>query len=299
MEFYLETSNSINLNIYINGVLADADLDGGNYQVFVTITRLSDNVAITTNQLAIRSGVGKYYHTLTTANNSVVGKYKAVWSYEVGGIVNTKTDYYEVVVGYASAQEVKDYYIGELDAVSNDEIYRREKLARRIINQFCNQKFDFQLAATKVVQGNNSDSLALPERLWTLTSVKIGGTDDITSTIELADEYYIQPIINTMIGYYEIKQDIIFESKYFKRGLKYHVKGDWGWQSVPENVRLAATMLIYDYFNDETLLRRHGVYQSAIGDTQYTFNNDLWFTTGNYDVDLLLGSYTKSGVRLI
>ena len=118
--------------------------------------------------------------------------------------------------------------------------------------------------------------------------------------MELIDEYHIRPINSPIsVAYHDVKSDITYDNSFFKRGVSYYVTGNWGWESVPEDVRLAATMLIYDYFNDETLLRRHGVYQSAIGDTQYTFNNDLWFTTGNYDVDLLLAAYTEPGVRLV
>lgn len=295
MELYYQSSGTLYLSVYVNGVLTDADASPT-----VTIVRLSDNTTIVDAQTADHIATGRYAYTTTSTHNAALGKFRATWTYVVNSVTYTKTEYYEVVVPYARAQEVKDYF-SDLVSQSSDEIYRKEKLARRIVNMFCNQTFDFESDATKSIFGADSNNLRLPKRLFAFTSCKIDNTEDITSSVEFiaSTPNYLSYNGAYTPGYYEVKTDYLYDSKFFKSGLRYYVRGDWGWQSVPENVNLATILLINDYFNDESLLRRHGVYQAAIGDTQYTFNNDLWYTTGNYDVDLLLGSYTNHGVIVI
>lgn len=291
MEIYFENSDAIYLTIYVNGAPADADGD-----VNLTVTRLLDSIVVVDNVTASRESVGKYYYVLDSDVNTVLGKYKAKWSYTVASKDMVKTEFYDVVVAYANAAEVRDYF-SERANDSNDEIYRKEKLARRIINIFCNQTFDFEIDITKKVEGSNSDVLRLPRTLWDLTSVKADNTEDVTSQVEQTTPVYIERI--PVLPVVDVKRDILNPRPFFLKRVKYYVKGNWGFQDVPENVTLAAILLINDYFNDDTLLRRHGVYQSTMGDVQYTFNNDLWFTTGNYDADVLLSPFTDSGIRLI
>jgi hypothetical protein len=58
-------------------------------------------------------------------------------------------------------------------------------------------------------------------------------------------------------------------------------------------------ILVNDYFCDDTLLREHGVISSTMGDRSIDFKRDLWGTTGNYNVDMLLSDYTYFNMRLI
>ena len=290
----------MSLYTYVNGALADVDQDVGVYQIFVTVTRMSDNSKIVDNQNATRVDVGKYKYILTTANNSSLGMHKVVWTYEISGVTNTKTEYYEVVVPYTSAQEVRDMY-PDLASKSNEEIYRKEQIARRIINVYCNQSFDFEKAVTKIVYGKSANVLLLPRKLYTITSVKVDDTDDVTSDIEIYNEEWLKPtwVTTTTMKFVDIKRGITEPSHYFREGEKYYVKGDWGWEYVPENIRLASMILINDYFCDDTLLREHGVVDAQMGDRSLEFRRDLLGTTGNYNVDQLLADYTYFNMRLI
>jgi len=277
----------------VNGVLTDADS-----LPTITITRISDGMVIVNNASVTSVSTGKYKYTLTTSNNSSLGKFKAVWSYTVLSIVNSKTDYYDVVVGYANATQTREMF-PILTSKTNDEIYAKEKLARKIIDVYCNQTFGFEDSITKIFRGSDSNKLYLDRRLFVLDSVKIDGTDDITSEVEILDDSWLVPLADVRPGFFvDVKKGLTEPSRYFRRQLKYHVKGDWGWESVPDSINLAAMMLINDYFCDTSMLRQHGIISYELGDKDINFRRDLWGTTGNYDVDMLLSEFTYVGVEL-
>lgn len=262
-------------------------------------------MAIATDATTTAVSTGKYEYPLTTADNSVQGMYKAVWTYDVQSVTNYKTDHYEVVVGYTSAQEVRDEF-PDLSSKSNLEIYRKEKLARRTINVYCNQSFDFEADVTKVVWGQNENKLFLPRRLFELNSVKIDGLDDVTSEVEPYQDYWLSAYSEANPGFFrDVKRGILEPSRFFIDNTKYYVDGNWGWQFVPENIHLACMMLINEYFCDDTILRDHGVMWSTFGDREIRFqrsdkDGSLYLgTVGNYTIDMLLSEYTYVDMRLI
>jgi hypothetical protein len=301
MELYAQTSDSVNLSIFINGVLTDPD---GNV-VNLTIVRLADNVTIVTD-VATRVSAGKYQYVLTTVNTSILGKYQVNWTYDINALTNPKTTYYDVVVGYTSPQEVRDDF-SELNSISNDEIYRKEKLARKIINTFCGQVFDYESGTTKTVVGKGSNHLYLPKRIYTLTQVNYDDAlttqNDITSAVEVESDYFLRPTAS--LGFLDIKKDITFLRPFFIEDVKYFIVGDWGWQSVPDQVQTATRLLIRDYLDDDSLLHQHGVSIARMGDRDFTFGGrkdgqgQFWATTGNYDVDILLEDFTLTSITLI
>lgn len=277
----------------MNGALQNADS-----APTITVTRLSDGVVLATNAITTSVSTGKYKYTLTTSQNSFLGKFKAVWGYTVSGIPNIKTDYYDVVVGYANAAQVKELY-PEFATKSNDEIYAKEKLARKIIEIFCNQTFGFRDSQTKILKGTGGNTLFLEERMFHLDQVLINNEDDVTTEVEIEDDYWLAPLLDFDAGFFiDVKRGITEPSRYFRNRLRYYVKGDWGWESVPDSINLACLMLINDYFCDTALLREHGVIGYQLGEKSMQFGRDLWGTTGNYDVDLLLADYVYVDVRL-
>lgn len=299
MEIHYQTSDSLALFTYVNGALADVDQVLSVYQIFITVVRLSDNEVIVDDQTAIRTDTGKYKYVLTTENTSKLGNFKATWTYTISGTENTKTEFYEVVVPYTSAQEVREMFPAQASK-SNEEIYRKEKIARRLINIYCNQSFDFEEDVQKVVFGKWANLLELPRKMYNLQEVILDETD-ITSDLEIYEEFWLKPtwVTSATMKFTDIKRGITEPSFYFHEGFKYYVTGDWGWQFVPENISLAAMILVNDYFCDDTLLREHGVIDTQLGDRSMEFKRDLWGTTGNYNVDQLLADYTFFNARLI
>lgn len=286
MEVYKDSTTTLKLNI-------GEDADGDN--VTLTITRLSDDEIILNGVSTNKDSTGVYSYTLDEDETGVLGEYKKVWSYAINTDSKTKTSYFTIVVGYATPGEIKVAF-PELVSATDAELQRKEQLARKMINIFCNQIFDVEEGTTKIIQGNASDFLPLPRRMWQLDTVKINGTDDITTSVELNSKFYVRK--KSTIPPVDIKRDV-FGGPYFKSNVYYHLAGNWGWRFVPEEIKMATKILVADYFNDDTLLRQHGVVSAQFGDLSYKFAGDLWATTGNYDVDLLIAPYKNTNFTVI
>jgi len=294
MEVLYQSSAILRLAINVEGSSRDADIVDGTHQVTITITRNSDNTVIVDASNVEHETTGLYKYVLDPNDNLTLGKFKVVWNYQIDGEVFPRTQYYDVVVPYTNAADLKAEY-PELDSKQDSEIYRKEKLARRIINTFCKQSFDFETGVAKKIEGTDSQKLLLPKRIYNLTSVVDDEGTDFTSEVEIYTDYHLRrKDIDTE---YDERTNVL-GIPYFHERVYYYITGDWGWPYVPEEIQRATNLLIKDYFTDDSLLRQHGIFQATIGDEQYYFNNDLWNTTGNYDVDILISNYTNFNITV-
>jgi hypothetical protein len=296
VQVYHQSSSSLRFSLIVDGKLKDADIIDGQYQVSATVTRLADNVVIISDELVERESTGMYKLTLTPSHTSSLGKYKLEWKYTVSGSTHIRTTSFDVVIPYASASQVRAEF-PELANKSDDEIYRKEKLARKVIETICNQSFDFELNKTYKVLGRDADILRLPKRIWKLNSVKLDGVDDITSSVEIHENHFLRAV--------KLPWDVNLERKFFdvhlfRAKVIYHVNGNWGWEFVPEEVQQAASLLIRDYFNDEYMLRQHGIWQMDVGDEGYRTSFDVILSgSGNVDVDALLSNFIRPRFEVI
>lgn len=254
---------------------------------------------IVNGAVADHPDTGRYRYVVSSANNSILGTYKVVWGYTVQSLPLVKTQYYDVVVVYTSPEAVREEFpdIVGIAAATNDEIRRKEKLSRFIINSFCGQSFDFEENGVKTIRApEDSNFLKLPKRIYSLTSL-VKQTDDLTGQIVIDSDFYL---VSVGLGLdANIKADILQPSQFFSKDARYVVTGNWGWEYVPEEIQTASNILIRDYFTDDRMLREHGVVQAQMGDRAFTFKDDLNGTTGNYDVDVLLSNYVLTSWTLI
>ena len=86
------------------------------------------------------------------------------------------------------------------------------------------------------------------------------------------------------------------EQKYiqpkFMSDIFYIVRADWGWDSVPTNITEAASILLYDYFNDDSAYAKHGISNAKMDQYSLTFTDAAMSGTGNIEADVLLMDYT-------
>ena len=121
-----------------------------------------------------------------------------MWSYTVGSTVNTKIIYFDVVAPYTTPADIRSDFT-DLSSATDAQLWQKERIARKVINAFCRQSFDFEIGTQYKIQGENKNTLYLPRRIWELTSVFSGGVDaitgqEITDEIEIADDYWIRPV---------------------------------------------------------------------------------------------------------
>jgi hypothetical protein len=69
--------------------------------------------------------------------------------------------------------------------------------------------------------------------------------------------------------------------------------GDWGWISVPSNIKEATALLIADILEDAKRdHHRYGIIRLEQDTNRFEFNRDMLSeSTGNLDVDILIMDY--------
>lgn len=198
------------------------------------------------------SGTPKYFHSAFLVENQYI----------------TESDFMNLYEEMNTSQ-----YAGEI-------FDRAEKMARRIIDTFCGQNFQYIGNKVFVKEGADSEKLYLSKRIVSLSGVEI--------------------FVDNRVEDYSSISQIDWSSKYaircenkFPQGSRVSVSGDWGWAAPPSNIKQASALLIIDLLEDTR--REHHSY----GITRlYQDTNRLEFdpsilseSTGNLDVDVLLMDY--------
>jgi hypothetical protein len=196
---------------------------------------------------------------------------------------------------YTTAQQLIDFTnhscLKELQIDGNNtKLEELLQLAKKRIDIYCGQSFDFE-EGTKKLNGNSSSVIDLPKRLTSLTSVTISGASINIDLFDIADA-----------GYSLVIADGSFESGY----ANIVIGGIWGYDTenevipdpLPFDLTFASNKLAEDYG-----LKRYGVdqedqiqavgpfYQQSMGSWNYKQKSALDIdsrSTGNDDIDMLL-----------
>lgn len=178
-----------------------------------------------------------------------------------------------------------------------------EKEVRRIIQNYCGQKFGPYVGQTIEVQGDGGDSLVLPAPALALTSVTDSFGTELTHYVDISAGFNTS--LSTKPTYTshwtDTKADVSFRMRdMFRETQVYVIEGDFGWEYVPSDVSVAANVLIKDVFtNDLTGQIQMGVVETQLGDFKLKLNADKWGTTGNAKADNLLAGYVNFGIGLV
>jgi hypothetical protein len=235
--------------------------------------------------------------TLSSFTPDSIDVYKIVWS-------TGETEFVSGYVPLCDKVGVLDRY-PELDDISDTEFLSIERTIRHIIQNYCGQKFGPYMDKSLVVQGDGGDSLVMPVRVSSLTSVHTSYGDDVTEFIE------VSPGINSIlqkkppyrnVSIHDTKKDVTYRKfELFTVEQNFTVRGNFGWEYVPSEVEDAAMMLIYEIAGDDeiTQLRAKGINEIQLGDFKAKINADQWGTTGSAAVDNILASFVDFNVGLV
>lgn len=180
-----------------------------------------------------------------------------------------------------------------------------ERLARFIIEGYTGQKFGPYHEKELTLQGDDGDSLVLPLRLTSFTSIIDNDGIDITEQLQVSHSN--DEIIQGKPGYrggaydFDTKRDIsAWSYDIFSHRKDFSITGNWGWEYVPPEVSQAAELLIASFSGGEVAeMRASGIYEAQLGDFSLKLNADQWGTTGNVQADQLLSRYISYGIELI
>jgi hypothetical protein len=209
------------------------------------------------------------------------GVYDIRWGAEFGGTAKYFHSSFLIENSYITEADFFNLYEDMNTAnYAGENFQKAESIARKIIDTFCGQNFQYIGNKILVKDGNERDKLYLGRRLVHLSEVFMsvdGRTEDYTDLCEVD---------------WSSRYSIRCQQK-FPQGSRVSVSGDWGWSSPPSNIREACALLIVDLLEDTR--REHHSYGII---RLYQDTNRLEFdpsilseSTGNLDVDVLLMDY--------
>jgi hypothetical protein len=231
-------------------------------------------------------------YSITVSDDLIgaAGLYRVKWSCTFSGTAFYAYTEFKVEEPYMTL----DQFIIDFPDYDNPTYTTRfdfvEKNARRIIDTYCGQSFQFIKNKTAKYDGNNRDTLNLGMRLNSFSSVFIDESDFTDKcAIDLKTKYFIK--LNANYPYFDSRKDDYLRN-IFPNYTTVSVTGDWGWMSVPDNVRQASEILISDLF-DDTRREHHtyGITRLEQGNNRLQFDPSIFNSTGNIDVDTLLMDY--------
>lgn len=229
----------------------------------------------------------KYSITFSDDLFGSAGGYRIKWTCDFSGSSFYAYTEFKVEDTYAKASSFFDNYPEYDSPEYTTRFDNMEKMARRIIDTYTGQ--DFQFIKNKTVQydGNGREMLYLKYRLNSFSSVVLDNTD-FTNNVRI--DYQSKYFLKTLSPFptpESNKEDV--RPKIFPERSTIYVTGDWGWASVPWEISQAAELLIVDLFDDVRREHyRYGISRLEQGNNRLEFDRNIFNSTGNIDVDTLL-----------
>lgn len=258
--------------------------DSGSASVLVSYD-FGDVVVPATSPTLISGNV--YSITINDELLGASGIYRIKWSCTFSG-----TTFYAY-----TEFKLEDIYLSSEEFFSNNPEFdypeytvkfdANEKLARRIIDTYCGQDFQFIKNKTISYDGNGREKIYLGARLNNFSQVLVDDSDFTERiSIDLRSKYFIK--LNTDYPYFDSRKDDLIRYT-FPAYTTVKVTGDWGWFSVPWEIKQASELLICDLLNDvKRENRRYGVTRMEQDSLRIHFDPSIFNSTGNIDVDTLL-----------
>lgn len=245
---------------------------------------LLDNISAT-----LVSG-NTYSITINDDTTNSYGIYKIKWAYSVSGSDAFAYSEFKIEDPYIKIEkflvDFPEYdlpeFIGKFDMA--------EKTARRIIDTYTGQNFQFVNNKSRKFDGNGKGQIHLMDRLVSFSSVFIDESDYTDKvTLDLRSRYYIKLI--DQFPYPDSRRDDLVPAIFPKKTIV-DVTGDWGWINVPWEIEQAAELLVVDLLDDVRREHyRYGITRLEQGNNRLEFDRTIYNSTGNIDVDTLLMDY--------
>lgn len=193
---------------------------------------------------------------------------------------------------------------------TDSELMELEGAVRTFVESYTRQSFGYEVTTVSVT-GSGEKKLALPKRLISIESITSAvpgfftlsndgwsliwrGNNYLTIKEMPPDEFvdntvYVSGVIYVPDSYWTK----------FRRGERYDITGEWGYYTVPDDVREAAKILAADLASGDSLYRDRYLDQMKSGDWMLMFNKGAFRGTGNVRADHLLESYRREGMVII
>lgn len=300
IEVYKNTAESISFKLYAGGQRVNSDTP-----VTLSVTDSDGEVLVASAPAATTTpdGFDEYSYILGLNVTNEERELKVVWNYTILGQSGQRIDKVEVVTPYVTPEEIYREY-PQLASKTYDEIKGMERRVRKIIEDICNQSFGSRLK-TVTIYGTDTYSLRLGERLARIDTVSSNGIPINLTQVKLRtteDGYNLYRWHED--DYYDIKRDVYYSvfpgyTTYFKSNYYYTITGLFGWETVPNEINLAAKLLIGDLFCNENQWRQKGLKSVRAADWRFEFSDTAFTGTGNAEVDRLLSRFVHNNMVIL
>lgn len=235
------------------------------------------------------------------------GEFDIVWTYTVGSDSYIRTDRNEVVTPYFTQEELIEYN-ASASTLSVSAVTRLEKLVRKVIDRYTNQNFGLKEGYV-TAYGRGNGIIEVSSRVNTISTMAYAELPlevfpetfrPINGGFALTVTDYADPYFTIKVPAWEEEQfSGVPMNRTFGQGIGYLIGGTFGWQSVPEDVKMAALMLSNTYTSDETVWAGHYVKAISAADWSLEFASGLFSGTGDATVDSLLDKYIRNRISII
>lgn len=311
------SQEKIYVEIYSDGVLQQ--VDSGTYVTLSIYDADNDSTPITGFSgltATDEDPEGIYSYLLTPAITSVNRTLEVQWTYTVGGILATETDFYKVESTYASVSEVVDFLQFGLDPsslnyVEPKAIVNAEKVARIIIEGYTGIKF-YTYYGSQETYGIGANTIQLTEKMLNIDQmyenqilVYDGTQNPVYDTFGYNTE--ISPTGYQLRIWYPAFPDgwnnemdpTIYEAGRFRDGYLYKFVGQIGYKYVPEDIKLATMLLINDVLSNDYNWRNKYLAKVNLSEISFEMAKGAFNGTGNITVDNILDQYRKANIVII
>lgn len=266
---------------------SEANVVGGNYQVYVTLTH-EWGKEIIAKTLATRTSALNYSYTFNSLKLRSNGIYKIKWEYTIASTTYIDYSTIDVYTPYATSADFFSEYAYLNNAGNTAKFDAIEQKVRNIIHAYCGQNFEYYEDLSITLDGTGGRVLTLPSKLQRFTEVIATINDSLGSTA--SDETASMEKVPDSDWFIRWKGN----KGSFKTYASYEITGDWGWIYVPSGVNQAAELLIAEQYNDDNAYRNHAVTDLYMDTHRMRIDEKIVFnSTGVIDADVLLMDYIK------
>jgi hypothetical protein len=226
------------------------------------------------------------------------GTFRVKWTFTVGATTYTREEEHDVVTPLFTAAELKAFN-ASFETLTDSKVVELESIVRKIIEGAVGQRFGYR-KGTVQVYGTDKPFLRTQQRV--ISTEPLDGFGDLRivnngfgvqkagwvwngDTVSVAG-----PIRDPRFGH---RTDI------FGRNLPFTIKGEFGWLSVPNDIKQAALLLAEEFSCKEAAWRDRYLIAVSASDWRFQFDPQAFAGTGSVTVDRLLEPYTVSTMAII
>jgi len=308
------TQEKIHLHVISDNIMVQADS-----VPTVTIYDADDDTSPLTGYSGLATDEdldGAYSYMLRPSLTNIQRVLKVVWHYSVNGVVFDQQDFYRVSSVYATVSDIIDFLgygstPSELNYMPPERISAAEKVARTIIEGYTGQAF-YTYYGIQEQFGVGSDAIECVERMITL--------DKVWENDQLMIDNTVDPVYNNFGFALEISptgkavriinqgMDVRYDNQVdpavlyygrFRDKSRYKFQGQLGYKYVPEDIKLAAMMLVGDILANDYNWRNKYLKKVDLSEISFEMAGGAFNGTGNVTVDNILDQYRNVNIVII